>query len=346
MDAKTADGPAAPGAVGFNNSPQTLSGLVIDFSSIGTIEAASADITVPPPSTRTSRKFVDVKHTPPIQPPQTQVPISIAPPVVHTQQPQISLQVPQPQAVLTQPQFALPQQLQQLPYQFYPPAVAPLQVSQPRPPSVRRPPTTRSATLFSTVREYELAFYVLRNDNPNVDIPAIRETDAITLVDELFKSTRRRIRRGNIILAVRLGVVAVCFIIDYLGTKALGIDGSEFTMSQVKNLHMYEAMIDEFIKQYKLDEEVAASESVEVAPWPIEIRFTVTVFMNFAIFYAGKIITQHGDIISLIAKIAGGTGATDSGPSLADSPMGALRGLFGGLGNLIQPLIGFVTGMQ
>lgn len=221
---------------------------------------------------------------------------------------------------------------------------APMTLRGARPHSSRGGGSASNVPLFSSIREYKLAFAIMRNDNQSVETPEIRDDDSIVLIDGLYRSIRRRVRRSNIILCIRLGVVGICFMVEFIGARALGLEGTEFTMSQIKNMHMYEPMIDEFCKQYRLDEE--STDTGEVAPWPIEIRFSVTVFMNFIIFYAGKVLTSNGDILSMIAKVAGAQVADSAAPSAADSPLSAVRSLFGGLGSIIQPLMSFVTGMQ
>lgn len=201
---------------------------------------------------------------------------------------------------------------------------------------LRKKKKPKLLTRYATVRDYELAFHVLRVSYPDVEIPQISPSDKIDLLDQLYSSWDRRVKLKKVVFTIRLAIVAICFVIEIVGTHMLKLDIGKFAVSQIENMHIYDPYIDEFCKTLKLDGPAGGD-----GQWPLEIRFTLTLFMNFVLFYGSRMLTQNGNLVSLLARMfipqqaGGGNGATGgaaggNGGSGIGGALGALAGLGGG----------------
>lgn len=198
-----------------------------------------------------------------------------------------------------------------------------------------RPVRLRSNTKFESLAEYKIAFSILTTNYPTLkgELPSIEGVQNLQLIDQLYHGFYRKGRRIGVIRTLKIGTLGICFLCSILSDKMLGFgDSKEFYLSQLNNVHIYEPYLEEFCEKYKLGEE---TEETEGEPWPLEIRFCMTIMINFTLFLGTKAVTQNSDIFGMLTKvIGGGTGASG----------GTVGGILGNLGGVLSTVIGFFSG--
>lgn len=309
-----------------DNEIRQINGVVLRTEGIAQMRIVpnAVKIQVVPPSQRPAPTNSHIPHTSQHLPSVT----STSPHIPSTNLPHTSPHIPTPSPPVTIPITMNAPPMPNVQTMFQAPRISTREPQEMR--------TSQDKPLYSSIREYKLAFHILKTDHPNLKVPKLKETDNITLVDTLFKSTRRSCKCANIVIAIKIGVVAICFFLELVGSRVFGMKVDAFTKIQYENLHMFDPMIDEFCKKWVPDTETPSE------PWPLEIRMVMTIFMNFVIFYAGKVVTDSGDVLGLVAKAM--ANVTPGGDGQSASPFGMLQSLLGNMGGIVGPLISIVTG--
>lgn len=210
-----------------------------------------------------------------------------------------------------------------------------------------------TGTRYSTIREYKLAFTALKNTYPVVvsECPVLEDADNLQLVDKVYDAIYRRCRRIGIIRAIKMGVIAICLFIEVIATKVCGINNAKtFLEFQIKNLETYDGYIEEFCERWGLDKE-AISDST---PWPLEIRFTLTLLTQFVMFLATKTLANNSnDLLAVMTQmfknraLSAGAPSSQVAESSASGIMGMISNMFGGLSGMLSTVFNLMpTGPQ